>query len=141
MRAGGRQQAQRGEKTLELSRLCIDPDLDREAAELGRNRLLVGLLEFCRRAGYDRLTLLIHTDTLYRHLVIGLDIKPLGLAADRDGLKQVAVVVRVTGEALAALRLALNVHAPQVHYVGAPLEDTLVLGPAPPDSWPLEAAE
>src|SRR5258708_7608723 len=83
------------------------------------------------RCGYDRLTALIPTDSLYRHPLVGLDIKPLGLAADRDGLKQVAVIVRVTAESLAGLQLALNVPEPQVHYVGAPFGDALVLGPVP----------
>jgi len=132
---------QRDAKTLELSRFCIDPKLDRAAAEVGRNRLLVGLFEFCRRAGYERLTALIATDVLYHHLLIGLDIKPLGLSTERDGRKQVAVVVRMSDEALAAMRLALNVHASQVHYVGAPVEDALTLVPMPQGPWPLEAAE
>jgi acyl-homoserine lactone synthase len=129
---------QRDAKTLELSRLCIDPGLDRVRAEVGRNRLLVGLFEFCRRAGYDRLTLLIHTDNLYRHLLIGLDIKPLGLGVDRDGLQQIPVVVRVNDDALASLRDAFNVHDSEIYYVGAPRQDVLVLGPAP--SWPRAAA-
>ncbi len=128
---------QRDPKTLELSRMCIDPNLDFAARELGRNRLLVGLVEFCHRTGYERITLLIKTDTLYRHLLIGLDIKPLGLAVDRDGLKQLAVVVRVTDEALDALRQALAVRESEIHYVGAPHEDALVLGPAA--RWPLAA--
>ena len=131
---------QRDARTLELSRLCIDPDLDPAAIETGRNRLLVGLFEFCRLAGYERLTVLLPTDVLYRHLLIGIDIKPLGLAADRDGLKQIAVVVRVTDEALELLRLALNVPVSELNYVGAPLEDGSAIGPSRAGSWPLEAS-
>lgn len=133
---------QRGEKVLELTRTCVDEDLlDRPAIEMSRKRIMVGLFEFCLRAGYEKFTLLTPTDLLFRYLLIGLDIKPLGMPVDLDGTKQVAVIVKVDQPALEAMRLALAVPETQVHYVGAPQGDPLVLAPDVEKKRPLVAAE
>jgi acyl-homoserine lactone synthase len=133
---------QRGEKILELTRTCVDEEmLDRPAMEKARKRLMVGLFEFCLRAGYEKFTLLTPTDLLFRYLLIGLDIKPLGMPADMDGNKQVAVIVKVDQQALDAMRMALGVPETQVHYVGAPQGDLLALAPDGAQQRPLVAAE
>ncbi|MEJ1968062.1 MAG: acyl-homoserine-lactone synthase [Rhizomicrobium sp.] len=133
---------QRGETTLELTRTCVDEEaLDRKAMETARKRLMVGLFEFCLRAGYDKVTILTPTDLLFRYLLIGIDIKPLGMPVDIDGNKQVAVIVTVNRQALDAMRLALGVPEPQVHYVGVPAGDPLVLASVELSERPLEAAE
>jgi acyl-homoserine lactone synthase len=133
---------QRGDKILELTRTCVDEEaLDKPAMEKARKRIMVGLFEFCLRAGYEKFTLLTPTDLLFRYLLIGLDIKPLGMPVDMDGNKQVAVIVKVDQQALDAMRMALGVPDPQVHYVGAPPGDPLVLAPEAPQQRPLEAAE
>ncbi|MBV9542093.1 MAG: GNAT family N-acetyltransferase [Alphaproteobacteria bacterium] len=124
---------QRGEKILELTRTCVDEErLDKHATEKARKRLMVGLFEFCLRAGYEQVTIFTPTDLLFRYLLIGIDIKPLGMPLDIDGNKQVAVIVRTDEQALAAMRMALGVPEPQVHYVGAPEGDALHLAPAEP---------
>src|SRR5476651_498621 len=91
---------QRGERILELTRTCVDEEsLDRPAMENARKRIMVGLFEFCLRAGFEKFTLLTPTDLLFRYLLIGLDIKPLGMPVDMDGNKQVAVIVTVDEKA------------------------------------------
>lgn len=133
---------QRGEKILELTRTCVDEELlDRKATELARKRIMVGLFEFCLRAGYEQVTIFTPTDLLFRYLLIGIDIKPLGMPMDIDGNKQVAVIVTVDQRALDAMRFALGVPEPQVIYIGAPDNDPLRLTPVDIQQRPLEAAE
>lgn len=121
---------QRGEKILELTGGCIDDKaLDLGATEQARNRLTVGLFEFGLRAGYEKFTLLIPTDQLFRFVLFGLDVKPLGLPVPCDGGHRVAVIVTVDRAALEAMRAALGVTEQQVDYVGAPDGDPLVLAP------------
>jgi acyl-homoserine lactone synthase len=121
---------QRGERILELSRACVDETaLDRPMMEEAHKRMVVGLFEFCRRAGFEKFTMLLPTEMLFHHLVIGVDIKPLGLPVERNGMSQLAAVVPANQHALDAMRLALDVHEPLVHYVGGPLADSLVLSP------------
>jgi acyl-homoserine lactone synthase len=121
---------QRGAKILELTQGCIDEEtLDLGATEWARKRLTVGLFEFGLRAGFEKFTLLIPTDELFRYVLFGLDVKPLGLPVACDGGHQVAVVVRVDRAALDAMRTALGVPEQQVDYVGAPQGDPLVLAP------------
>ncbi len=133
---------QRGARILELSRALVDEDaLGRAQMETARKNLLVGLFEFCVRAGCEKFTTLMPTDLLFRHLVMGVDIKPLGLTVERDGVRQVAVAAAVDQTALDAVRLALDVYEPLIYYVGAPAGDPLELAPARIPARPLEAAE
>jgi acyl-homoserine lactone synthase len=121
----------RGPGIVELTRYCVDEEeLPRPALETAGKLLVVGLVEFCQRAGYEKITMLLPADVLFYHLVMGVDIKPLGLSVQRDGIEQVAVQVDVTQRTLNALRLALDVFEPVVRYAGAPDGDPLVLAPA-----------
>jgi acyl-homoserine lactone synthase len=132
---------QRGEKILELTRTCVDEErLDRKATEEARKRIMVALFEFALRAGYEQVTIFTPTDLLFRYLLIGIDIKPLGMPMDVDGSKQVAVIVNITRQALDAMRFALGVPEPQVVYLGAPAGDALRLAPFEVTQG-LEAAE
>ncbi|HEY4942342.1 MAG TPA: acyl-homoserine-lactone synthase [Rhizomicrobium sp.] len=133
---------QRGEKILELTRSFVDEEgLDTPARETARKRLTVGLFEFCLRAGYEKFTWLMPTGLLFDLLLIGLNIKPLGMPADQNGDWQIAVIVTVDRAALDAVRLALQVPEAQVDYVGAPAGDPLVLAPFDAPPQPLAAAE
>jgi len=133
---------QRGSRILELTRAMVDEDnLDRAGVENARNSVMVGVFEFIVRAGYEKFTALMTTDMLYRYLVMGIDVKPLGLTVERGGGKQVAVIVSVDQNAQDALRLALDVFEPLIHYVGAPAGDPLALAPPRIPARPLEAAE
>ncbi|HWD27519.1 MAG TPA: acyl-homoserine-lactone synthase [Rhizomicrobium sp.] len=132
----------RAPQTLELSRYCVDEErLGAARMELARKELVVGMIEFCRRAGYDRITMLLPADEMFHHLVLGIEIRPLGLPVKRDGIEQVAVAVNVTEDALNALRLAFDIFEPLVRYDGAPDGDPLVLGPARVPERSREAAE
>jgi acyl-homoserine lactone synthase len=129
-------------KTLELSRYCVDEErLGRARMELARKELVVGMIEFCQRAAYDRITMLLPADVMFHHLVIGVDIKPLGLSVRRDDIEQIAVAVSVTQETQNALRLAFDIFEPLVCYTGAPEDDILMLGPASIPERPRAAAE
>ncbi len=133
---------QRGERIVELTRALVDEELpDRAQMEQARKRLLVGLFEFCVRAGFEMITTLMSTDLLYRHLVMGLDVKPLGLTVERDGSRQMAVAITVDQEALDALRFALDEFEPLVRYAGAPAGDPLLLAPARIPARPHQTAE
>ena len=121
---------QRGPKILELTGACVDEDaLELFARETARKRLIVGLFEFCLRAGYEKFTLVMPTESLFRYLLIGLNVKPLGLPIERGAEHEVAVIVTVDSKALDAMRMALDVPEQQVDYVGAPPDDPLVLAP------------
>jgi acyl-homoserine lactone synthase len=124
---------QRGPGMLEMTRAVVDESGQGGAAVAAAHKhLVVGLFEFCLRAGYDKFTMLLPTDMLFHHLLMGIDIRPLGLTTERDGIRQVAVAVTADQAALDALRYALDVDDPLVHYVGGPMADSLVLSPAQP---------
>lgn len=121
---------QRGPKILELTGACVDEDaLEPFARETARKRLMVGLFEFCLRAGYEKFTFVMPTESLFRYLLIGVNVKPLGLPFERGAEREVAVIVTVDSKALDAMRMALDVPEQQVDYVGAPADDPLVLAP------------
>nr|UXE45499.1 isovaleryl-homoserine lactone synthase [uncultured bacterium] len=133
---------QRGAKILELTRTCVDEEnLDKASMERARKRLMVGLIEFIVRAGYEKVVFLSPVDLVFRYLLIGLDIKPLGVPMEIDGIKQVAVIAKVDQAALDAIRTAYGITEPQVVYVGAAEGDPLVLAPIERPRVPLEAAE
>ncbi|HEY0107480.1 MAG TPA: acyl-homoserine-lactone synthase [Rhizomicrobium sp.] len=132
----------RGDDIVELTRSCVDEEgLDAAAMETAQMHMVIGLFEFCVRAGYEKITTLMPTDSLCRHLANGIDIKPLGLAAERDGIDQVAVVVTADQDTLDALRLDFEVFEPLVRYAGAPSDDPLFLAPALISGHSLQAAE
>jgi acyl-homoserine lactone synthase len=133
---------QRGERILELTRTCVDEEnLDKASMERARKRIMVGLFEFFVRSGYEKVVMLSPVDLVFRYLLIGIDIKPLGLPVEIDGIKQVALIATIDQAALDALRAAYGVTEPQVIYIGAPDGDPLVLAPIDVQRLPLEAAE
>ena len=133
---------QRGEKILELTRTCVDEErLDKATMERARKRIMVGLFEFFVRAGYEYVTMLSPVDLVFRYLLIGIEVKPLGIPVEIDGVKQVALMAPINEDALAKLREAYGIAEPQVVYIGAPENDPLRLAPVEPKQRPLEAAE
>ncbi len=121
---------QRGHRILELNASGIDLTvLDPAARAHARNHLFAGVFEFCLRAGFEHITMLVPTDQLFHLLLIGLSIKPLGLPVDRGGAWHVAVMVAVDQNAFDVVRMAFNVPRQTVDYVGAPKGDPLVLAP------------
>jgi acyl-homoserine lactone synthase len=133
---------QRGERILELTRVCVDEErLGKAAMENARKHLMTGVVEFCQRAGYEKVTVLVSTEILFRYLLIGLEIKPLGLPVEMDGSKHASAIITTDRQALDNMRAALGVTEPQVQYIGAPAGDPLVLAPIEAEWRPLVAAE
>jgi acyl-homoserine lactone synthase len=133
---------QRGENILELTRTCVDEErLDKATMERARKRIMVGLFEFFVRTGYEHVTMLSPVDLVFRYLLIGIEVKPLGIPVEIDGIKQVALIAPINQEALSKLREAYGIAEPQVVYIGAPENDPLRLAPVEPKQHPLEAAE
>ena len=133
---------QRGDRILELTRTCVDEDkLDKATMERARKRIMVGLFEFFVRAGYEYVPMLSPVALVFRYLLIGIEVKPLGLPVEIDGIKQVALMAPINEEALAKLREAYGIAEPQVVYLGARDGDPLRLALVEMPQRGLEAAE
>ena len=79
------------------------------------------------QAGLESFTVLTPLDILFRYLLIGWDIKPLGIPREVDGVKQAAVSVKVNQAALSAVREAFAIDGSIVSYLGpAPAQGTLI---------------
>ena len=117
-----------GPRVYELNRTCVDEErLPRDRREWARKQIMAGLMEFCVQVGIESFTVLTPLDILFRYLLIGWDIKPLGVPREVDGVKQAAVSVRVSKPALEAVREAFSVAAPIVTHLGPrPVGGTLV---------------
>ena len=108
-----------GPKIYELNRTCVDEErLPRDKREWARKQIMAGLMEFGVYAGIEQLTVLTPLDILFRYLLIGWDIKPLGVPREVDGVKQAAVAVRVDEAALKAVREAFDIRSQIVTHIG-----------------------
>ncbi len=108
-----------GPRVYELNRTCVDEErLPRERREWARKQIMAGLMEFCVYAGIEQFTVLTPLDILFRYLLIGWDIKPLGVPREVDGIKQAAVAVRVNEAALKAVREAFDLKSQVVTHIG-----------------------
>jgi len=108
-----------GERIYELTRTCIDKETignDRELWAL--KHVMVGLFEFCVRAGIEQLTLLTPLSTLYRCLLTGVEVKPLGLPREIDGVPQAAVAFITSHATLDNARNFLGIKENIVRYIG-----------------------
>lgn len=132
----------RGAQIVELTRVLVDEvGLVVPAIEEARNRLIAGTFEFCLRAGFRKFTTLVRTDSLFKYLVIGLDLKPLGLPIECGGDEYVAVIVTVDQDAIDAVSQAYEIDGPLVRYVGAPDNDPLFLAPPIERQFSLEMVQ
>ena len=108
-----------GERIYELTRTCVDKDLlDKDGEMRALKQIMVGLFEFCIRAGIEQLTLLTPLNTLYRCLLTGVEVKPLGLPREMDGVPQAAVAFITNQTTLDNARQFLGVKENIVRYVG-----------------------
>lgn len=108
-----------GSRVYELNRTCVDEErLPKPRQEWARKQIMAGLMEFCLSAGIEKFTVLTPLDVLFRYLLIGWDIKPLGVPREIDGVKQAAVAVSVTENALKSVREAFAIAGPIVNYNG-----------------------
>src|SRR6185312_8149319 len=110
----------RGPNVYELNRTCVDEDrLDRKKQEWARQQIISGLVEFSARAGIDQVTILTPLEVMFRYMLIGVDVKPLGFHREIDGVKQAAVSVTMNREADAAVKAAFGIRGDIVRYINA----------------------
>lgn len=107
-----------GERIYELTRTCTDKEaLGKDREIWGLKHVMVGLFEFCVRAGIEQLTLLTPLNTLYRCLLTGVEVRPLGLPRDIDGIPQAAVAFITSQTTLDNARNFLGIKENIVRYV------------------------
>lgn len=95
----------RGPNVMEITRLCIAPDVSGLRANIGvRRQLAVALTHYGLKHGIDTYTLVCLSGHLPQVLAAGWDVEPLGLPADHDGQSLCAARIAVSAEALAALK-------------------------------------
>ncbi|HEY1707424.1 MAG TPA: acyl-homoserine-lactone synthase [Rhizomicrobium sp.] len=115
---------QRGAHIYELNRTCVDEDrLDRKKQEWARQQIIAGLVEFSYRAGIDHVTILTPLEVMFRYMLIGVEVKPLGLHREIDGVKQAAVSVTMDKSADEGVKAAFGIRSNIVRYIGAAGED------------------
>ncbi len=111
---------QRGQNIYELNRTCVDEEyLDRKKQEWARQQIIAGLVEFSYRAGIDNVTILTPLEVMFRYMLIGVEVKPLGLHREIDGVKQAAVSVKMDRAADEAVKAAFGIKGNIVRYIGA----------------------
>jgi acyl-homoserine lactone synthase len=115
----------RGPNVFELNRTCVDEDrLDPKKQEWARQQIIAGLVEFSYRAGIDHVTILTPLEVMFRYMLMGIEVKPLGLHKKIDGVSQAAVSVKMDKLADQAVKAAFRIRENIVRYIGANGEDS-----------------
>jgi acyl-homoserine lactone synthase len=110
----------RGANVYELNRTCVDEDrLDPAKQEWARQQIIAGLVEFSYRAGIDYVTILTPLEVMFRYMLMGIEVKPLGLHKKIDGVNQAAVSVTMNKYADDAVKAAFRIKQNIVRYIGA----------------------
>jgi acyl-homoserine lactone synthase len=131
---------QRGPNIYELNRTCVDEDrLDRTQQEWARRQIVAGLAEFSCRAGIDRVTILTPLEVMFRYMLMGIDVRPLGFYREIDGVKQAAVDVRMNEMVDRTVKAAFGIEGNIVRYLGRAGEE-LPLPSIPASVEPILAA-
>jgi acyl-homoserine lactone synthase len=111
---------QRAHNIYELNRTCVDEEyLDRKKQEWARQQIIAGLVEFSYRAGIERVTILTPLEVMFRYMLMDIEVKPLGLHREIDGVKQAAVSVTMNRHADQAVKAAFGIKSNIVRYIGA----------------------
>jgi len=107
-----------GARIYELNRTGVDKTLlTPESERVGLRMIMAGLFEFCVRAGIEQLTLLTPLNTLYRCLLMGVEVKPLGTPREIDGIPQAAVAFVTNQATLDNVRQAFGIKENIVRYI------------------------
>jgi acyl-homoserine lactone synthase len=131
---------QRGQNIYELNRTCVDEEyLDKRQQEWARQQIIAGLVEFSYRAGIDYVTILTPLEVMFRYMLIGVEVKPLGFHREIDGVKQAAVRVKMDKLADQAVKAAFGIKGNIVRYIG-PAGSELPLRSIPESVEPTLAA-
>jgi N-acyl-L-homoserine lactone synthetase len=89
-----------GEDVMELTRLCVSPDVPRPEASRLCNHMWIASLEFALLFGISRYTGVSQAQFLSALLSSGWEVQPLGLPREIDGQLTGAVLITVTPEGL-----------------------------------------
>jgi acyl-homoserine lactone synthase len=109
----------RGANVYELNRTCVDEDrLDPKKQEWARQQIIAGLVEFSHRAGIGHVTILTPLEVMFRYMLMGIEVKPLGLHKKIDGVNQAAVSVTMNKFADDAVKAAFRIKQNIVRYIG-----------------------
>jgi acyl-homoserine lactone synthase len=109
----------RGPDILEAGRTCLDEkSLDRHALRRFRRQIMAALIEYPCHAGMRGFTTLCPLTVIHQYLKIGIQIEPLGVPVDIDGITCVACFWPTSDEDLAKVRRALNIPGAVLRYVG-----------------------
>lgn len=116
---------QRRHDIYEAGRTCLDEELlDRETLRRLRRLIMIGLFEFCTRAGLSQFVTLCPISVVHQYVKIGLAVKPLGIPKEIDGVVCVAASFPTFERDLEMVRAALKVTGNVVRYIGpqSPME-------------------
>lgn len=109
----------RAPNILEAGRTCLDEiNLDRGALRRFRRLIMAGLIEYPCHAGMRGFTTLCPVTVVHQYLKIGINIEPLGVPVEVDGITCVACFWPTSEDDLAKVRRALNIPGDVLRYVG-----------------------
>jgi acyl-homoserine lactone synthase len=113
---------QRDAQTYELNRTCVDlVSLPESRLLWARRANMLGLMEFCVRAGIPRLSVLTAPHFITHYLRLGWEITPLGVPTELEGETQVAVIIHCNEKGLASMRQAYEMPGSLLRAVGMTL--------------------
>ena len=108
----------------ELNRTCVDlVSLPEDTKLWARRANMLGLMEYCVRAGIRSLSVLTAPHFISHYLKMGWKIVPLGVPTEMEGETQVAVEIHCTTEGLDAMRAAYGMSGSLVRAKGVDLPE------------------
>jgi N-acyl-L-homoserine lactone synthetase len=106
-----------GEDILELTRLCVSPDLAKSAAVSMCHHMWIASVEFALLFGISRYTGVSQAQFLSSLLSSGWEIEPLGLPRDIDGQITGAVAMPITPDTLRRARARFGYRYPVLEVI------------------------
>lgn len=101
-----------GPTVWEASRICTNPDIDKELAVRVRRELGVAMAEYGLAVGITDYTYVTHSAYVPTMLAAGWDMRPLSLPAEYSGQQLEAIAMRVTPETVPTLRRNFGIDYP-----------------------------
>lgn len=101
-----------GPTVREASRICTNPDIDRETAVRVRRELGVAMAEYGLAAGITDYTYVTHSAYVPTMLAAGWEMRPLSLPTEYRGQQLEAIAMRVTPEIVPTLRRNFGIDYP-----------------------------
>ena len=101
-----------GPTVWEASRICTNPDIDKETATSVRRELGVAMAEYGLAAGITDYTYVTHSAYVPTMLAAGWEMRPLSLPTIYCGQQLEAIAMRVTPETVPTLRRNFGIDYP-----------------------------